>query len=50
MMEGMVYVAIDADDVGQHIGSAVINDDVDTLSSASQSINDGAQIFSELSS
>ena len=47
MKEQMTYVAIDADDVGESIGGAVISDDADKLSSISGKINAGVQIFSK---
>ena len=46
MKEQMTYVAIDADDVGESVGSAVLSDDADRLSSISGKINAGVQIFS----
>jgi hypothetical protein len=47
MKEQMTYVAIDADDVGQSIGGAVLSDDINRLSSLSVKINAGVQIFSK---
>ena len=47
MKEQMTYVAIDADDVGQSIGNAVLSDNATELSSISGKINSGVQIFSK---
>jgi hypothetical protein len=47
MKEQMTYIAIDADDVGQSIGGAVISDDADELSAISGKINNGVKIFSK---
>lgn len=47
MKEQMTYVAIDADDVGESIGGAVLSDDADKLSALSGNINAGVQIFSK---
>jgi hypothetical protein len=47
MKEQMTYVAIDADDVGQSIGNAVLSDNATELTSISGKINSGVQIFSK---
>ena len=47
MKEQTTYVAIDADNVGDSVGNAVLNDDTSSLSSISQNINAGTQIFSQ---
>ncbi len=47
MKEQTTYVAVDADNAGVAIGEAVLNDDTDSLSSISQNINGGTQIFTQ---
>ena len=47
MKEQMSYVAIDADNVGESIGNAVLSNNIDQLSSISNSINSGVGIFSQ---
>lgn len=47
MKEQMTYVAIDADNVGESIGNAVLSNDTDQLSSISNNINSGVSIFSQ---
>tara|TARA_R100000951_G_scaffold112718_1_gene113473 strand:- start:4938 stop:7082 length:2145 start_codon:yes stop_codon:yes gene_type:complete len=47
MKEQMTYVAIDADNVGESVGSAVLSDDAGQLSQLSEAINTGVQIFSK---
>jgi hypothetical protein len=47
MKEQMTYVAIDADNVGESIGNAVLSNDTEQLSSISDSINSGVAIFSQ---
>ena len=47
MKEKMTFVAIDADNVGESIGNAVLSDDLKELSSLSGKINNGSQIFSK---
>lgn len=47
MKEQMVFIAVDADDVGEKIGNAVLENDVESLSSMSNSINSGTQVFSQ---
>ena len=47
MKEQMTYVAIDTDNVGESVGNAVLQDDEVSLSSLSESINAGTQIFSQ---
>jgi hypothetical protein len=47
MKEQMSYVAIDADDVGQSVGNAVLSDDASQLSQLSENINTGVQIFAK---
>jgi hypothetical protein len=47
MKEKMTFVAIDADNVGESIGNAVLSDDSKELSSLSGKINNGSQIFSQ---
>jgi hypothetical protein len=47
MKEQMMYVAIDTDNVGESVGNAVLQDDEVSLSSLSESINAGTQIFSQ---
>lgn len=45
MKEQKTYIALDADNVGDSIGGAVLNDDAQSLSSLSQNITAGTQIF-----
>jgi hypothetical protein len=47
MKEQMTYVAIDADNVGESVGNAVLSNDTEQLSSISNSINSGVGIFSQ---
>lgn len=47
MKELMTYVAVDTDDVGESIGNAVLSNDVNSLSSISESINSGVKVFSQ---
>lgn len=47
MKEQMTYVAIDADNVGESVGNAVLSNDTEQLSSISESINSGVSIFSQ---
>ena len=47
MKEQMTYVAIDADNVGESVGNAVLNNDTETLSSISEGINASVHIFSQ---
>jgi len=47
MKEQMTYVAIDADNVGESVGNAVLSDDTSQLSKLSEAINTGVQIFSK---
>ena len=47
MKEQMTYVAIDADDVGETVGGAVLSNDTEKLSSISGKINSGIQIFAK---
>lgn len=43
----MVYVAIDADNVGEQVGNAVLNNDEAQLSDLSSNINSGVGVFSQ---
>lgn len=47
MKEQMTYVAIDADDVGESVGNAVLSNDANKLSFISNNINAGVQIFAQ---
>jgi hypothetical protein len=47
MKEKMTYVAIDADNVGESIGNAVLSNNPEEVSSISNNINSGVGIFSQ---
>jgi len=47
MKEQMTYIAVDADDVGESVGGAVLSNDTKQLSEISQKINAGVQIFAK---
>jgi len=47
MKQEMIYVAVDADDIGEKIGNAVLENDTEKLSFLSHNINSGVQVFAQ---
>lgn len=47
MKHEMIYVAVDADDIGEKIGNAVLENDTEKLSFLSHNINSGVQVFAQ---
>lgn len=46
----MMFVAMDGDDIGQHVGSAILNDDLNALHEISNKINEGQEIIKQFAS